>query len=70
MIVKKKFHFYKVDIIITFLNSCLREKIYCTAHDGWEITSYQGLFCLLSKLSYDRLLGYIQLVKAVVGRCL
>lgn len=23
--------------------------VYCTAHDDWNVTSYQGLFCPLTK---------------------
>ena len=42
---------------------------YCTAHDGWDVTGYQGLFCPLNKPSCDRLSGCVQLVKAVVGGC-
>ena len=37
---------------------------YCTAHDGWNVTDYQGLFCPLNKPSCDRSPGSVQLVKA------
>lgn len=30
---------------------------YCTAHDGWDVTGNQGMFCPLNKPSCDRLLG-------------
>lgn len=28
--------------------------IYCTAHDGWDVTGCQGLFCPVKKASCDR----------------
>ena len=37
---------------------------YCTAHDGWAVTSYQDLFCPLNKPFCDRLPGCVQVVKA------
>ena len=36
---------------------------YCTAHEGWDVTGYQGLFCPSNKPSCDRLPGGVQLVK-------
>ena len=37
---------------------------YCIAHDGWDVTGYQSLFCPLNKPSCDRGLGCVQLVEA------
>ncbi len=31
--------------------------IYCTAHEGWDVTGYQGVFCTSNKPSCDRLPG-------------
>ncbi len=38
--------------------------VYCTAYDSFNVTGYQGLFCLLNKPFCDRWLGCIQLIKA------
>ncbi len=32
-------------------------KEYCTAHEGWDVTGYQGVFCTSNKPSCDRLPG-------------
>ena len=37
---------------------------YCSAHDGWNVTGYQGLFCPLNKPSCGRLPECVQMVKA------
>ena len=51
--------------ILLLRTSMLRasSKIYCTAHGGWDVTGYQGLFCPSNKPSCDRLPGGVQLVK-------
>lgn len=36
---------------------------YCTAHDGWNVTGYQGLFYPSNKPSCARLPGGVQLVE-------
>lgn len=36
---------------------------YYITYDGWDVTGYQGLFCLLNKPSYNQLLEEVQLVK-------
>ena len=41
-----------------------KDLLYCFAHDGWNVTGYQGLSCPLNKPSCDRLPGCVQVVKA------
>lgn len=45
----------------------MKNAYYYTAHKGWDITSYQGLFYPLNKPACDRLSGGVQVLKVVVG---